>query len=358
MISADAELRDFLGERLHHLSGLLSRKHGESPGSLPIPPGVILLRSDDGLPAKILHTRLGRIAPGSIHPDELTDLPRLANRLEARWIVSTEGGALTSINETASADLRPGQDMVDFWLCLARAAACEIEAGRITYWPDPFEGIALPSREALDRAFDALLPPNSSALLYVFDGPSLYAEAIVVRGSREIELVAGHDALEIGPPPLQWREGYRDLLKAAEARLAKPSVGVFVTLEAARAIASGKRSGELPKALARRELIVEPAPYWLAGPLGAVAVRDAVEVGRKARAQISERLDHAGLGGRLFKRGGRLAGQVGGALADRLRQTAPMKKVEERVSSIQGPTDFEDLLGFDPFMVARKIREI
>lgn len=353
MFAEDTQFRDFQGERLRRFASLIPQRSGD---------GLLILCDGEDRVLKAHHTSSGRVDPESLKATALDDLAPLAESEKVGWIVLASTSALASLNEAASAALKPGGDLVDVGICMARAAVEEARAGGIRYWPDLFEGLELPSRTVLDRVFDTLFTPETTALLYIFDGSELYTEGIVLRGKTDIEAIVGHEALAAGPPPKRWREDYKEILKQAEKKLGAPSLGVFVSLDAAQSILAGKRPGELARAMARKDLIIDPLPFWLAGPIGAVAVRDAVSVGRRASAQIAERLDGGGLGGRLAKKGGklagRLAGRMKGKLAGKLKEATPLRKVGRKVEDLRKQADLQELLGFDPFKIGTRLMKI
>ena len=122
----------------------------------------------------------------------------------------------------------------------------------------------------------------------------------------------------------------------------------------------GSQPGAFTRALASKDLIIDPMPLWLAGPVGAAAVHDAVEVGRQARAQLDGVLESSRLG-RLWARSGggalagRLAGQIRGAVGEKLRDAAPLRHVEEKLDHLRHKVDLAEVLGFDPFTVAERL---
>jgi len=220
-------------------------------------------------------------------------------------------------------------------------------------WPDIFKGIRPPTREVLERVFDVVLPPKTSALFYVFDGTELFAELLVVRGASQLILIAGHDALDIGPPPRHWQEGYKDLIKACTERFEQPSVGVFVSRRAF--VGLFREEVKLSDAMARKELILDPLPLWLAGPLGLTALRDVVEVGRHATSQMIERFAPYGLGARVA---GKMAGRLKQAIGDRVRDRAPIKKAEASWARLRQQTNLSEILGFDPTILIERLKKL
>lgn len=352
MLAERIEFRDFDAVRVGNLGRLVASGpwSGGGLGRGNGPAGLIVLRRS-GRVVKALRTGRGPIEPGPVAA--AASLSEAAGLVGARWAVAVDVEALVAANEAASARLAVGCDLVDLLYEIVRALADQAAAGRLEVWPEIFEGIKVPPRDAIARLFDTALPPHTSALAYVFEGSTLRAELICVRGAREVATLAGHDALRCGPPPGRWREGYGQLLEAARRELAPPSIGVFVELEALRRLMGTTGDGELPRALARRDLIIDPLPPWLAGPLGALAARDAVEAGRRVGERLLRRVGE-GMGPRATGLGAAIAGKV----ADRLRRAAPIERVGETVERLRKSADLTELLGFDPLRLGARLIEL
>lgn len=345
MIADHVEFSGFDPERVANLLDLAGRGPAGPEALLPGPPGLLVLKRGSRA-LKLVHTRTGRLGPAGV--DLSAGLETLGRARGARWVLAAEEEAVNRATEEASGRLSPGADIVDFGLELGRALLSELEGGGIDLWPPLFDGVRVPARRDLERALDVVIPPRSCVLFYVFSGGTLHAEAICARGDRQIETIAGHGALGI-PVPARWRDEHRVLLEAAGRRFGPPALGVFASLDAVRALARGEvEAGELPRLAARKELIVDPSPPWLAAPLGLAALRGAVEVGKRAGERLAKRADPTGLGARL-------ASRVGGALRDRLRGSAVVERVEQRVGSIASAADLSEHLGFDPFVLAGRV---
>ena len=341
MLSERVEFRDFDGERLGNLSRLLP---GVSRLVGPGPAGLIVLRRD-GRVVKVLHTHRGRLEPGP--SADATSLCEAATGVGARWAIAADLDALAAANEAASARLVLGCDPIELALEVARALSDQAAAGAFELWPPIFDGVRIPSRDDLERLFDTVLPTRSSALVYVFDGTDLFAEVICVRGARDITTIAGHDALRSGQAPRRWREGYGQILDAARRELAPPSIGIFVARETLQRLLAPVQDGELPRALARRDLIFDPLPTWLAGPLGVLAARDVVEAGRRAGERLISRVRPDGLGA-----------VIAGRVAGRLRRALPIERVGRTVDKLRRTADLSELIGFDPFVLGARLVEL
>lgn len=345
MITDSIEFRGFDGARYANLTGLARGRGGAGP------PGLVLLRRD-GQVVLAHHTHRGRLEAGEVSGEGT--LEEEAQRQGARWAVAVDGEALEAIHESVAGAFRVGGDGVEMALLLIEAAGREVEAGRLELTPNLVEGVGLPSRRTLDRVLDIVFPPGSTVLIYVFDGPRLFGEVVLARGPRQITLIGGHDVLESGPPPRRWREDYKRLLSAAERELGPPSLGVFVSVDVARAWMRGDRSVDPSRALARKDLILDPLPMWLAGPLGVAAVRGVMEAGRKAGTELVERVRPTGLAGKLA---GKVAGRMRREVSERLHQSGAVHRVEEQVDRFKRRADLGEVLGFDPFLLGRRLAE-
>jgi hypothetical protein len=343
MISDRIELRGFDEERLANLVGLAG-----TPGrgsSAAWAPGLVVVRSGHSV-VKALHTTRGRLDPAAVSLD--LDLPALASGHAARWVVVAEVAALGDAFEATAGRLMPGCDLVELMLELVRSLGAEVEAGRVAMWPALTEGVTVPDRSSVERAFDLVLPPQRSALLYVFDSDALHAEVICVRGLRDVELLAGHDALGVGPPPRDWRGRHKEVLDAIARNMEPPAVGAFLSLDAVRSLRDGLAPAGLSALVRSRELIIDPLPLWLSAPLGLAAARGALEAGRRTGSRLARAMDPHG-------RGARLADRLASAVKARVRSSEVAGQIEGAITQIGAGADLTSLLGFDPFALAGRL---
>jgi hypothetical protein len=120
------------------------------------------------------------------------------------------------------------------------------------------------------------------------------------------------------------------ILKEAAQRMAPPSVGVFADEAALRRVVFGTEPAALPRALASRDVILDPLPPWLAVLLG---VDTAAKAAGTARS-VLRRLDPFGLAERID------LGRLGDRARRRLGAEFPLPRI----------------LGFDPLAVIDRLQ--
>jgi hypothetical protein len=233
----------------------------------PTPPLLLLL--DEGRPVKAL--RPG--APAEDAEEDLArlpwhgtaSLPQLRHLCGARLAAALDVAAIDRIAVAVDTGVDPRQDLVEQGLVFARAVRAEV--GRGLHLDPAMAGrLPLPSFAALQQTFDALLPDDRAAALFVFEeGPAghahLHASAVVEKRGGHVVRVTSHRALgAIAPGFLGGR--HRRYLDAIERRIARPHVALFCTRDAWREIA-GPASGALARQVALRGAVIDPVPPWL-----------------------------------------------------------------------------------------------
>jgi hypothetical protein len=143
--------------------------------------------------------------------------------------------------------------------------------------------------------------------------------------------VTGHDALGgIAVRGTHWKTAVPRILQEAGQRLAPPAVGIFADESALRRIVFGTESSALPRALATRDVVIDPLPPWLALLLGLDTAAKAAGTARG----LLRRFDPLGLADRFD------VGRVAGVIQKRLGAENP----------------FARLLGFDPFAILARLQ--
>lgn len=244
---------------------------------------------DDDVVLLALHSLDGRWDEGI--GAEVGPLPRLAEASGARRVLALRAGAMEELVERAALRYRPGQDYLTQTLMVVRAARELADAGLVRLWPNPLAGVPIPSPQAVQRALDLVLPVDKAAVLVLWDG-GLWT-AVALRRRREgIDLVAGPDLLARWAGPLggDWRRDHRVFVDAVARAVAPVHLGVFAEADTFRDLLRSDAPGRWAKAIAVRDVIVNPMPGFVTAAVGADAVRG---VGR-ASAQVLGGLDLAG----------------------------------------------------------------
>jgi hypothetical protein len=283
--------------------------------------GLIVLHEGDRI-LKAIRTGGGRVE--GLTWDGPAELKALARAQGVRWVAAFQDGALDELMHRVQQRVRIDQDALSQWLEWARAARELLAEGLIAVHPHPFEGVPTPQAATLARAFDLALPDDRTAVLYLFEGPSVYTSLVVRKTRGAIDLIAGHRALGLHPAELRSFLDYPRILDAVKRRFGEPHVGFFAERATAQRLLADPRPGTWARAYALREVIVEPMTPWAGVMLGSGVVREAFDRSRK----LLSRLDPLGLA-QPFARAAR----------DKLTATV----------------DFKQILGFDPFEVIERL---
>ncbi len=236
---------------------------------------------DDDTIMLALHSLDGRCAESIGTP--LGPLPELAAAAGAHRVLVLRVGAMEELAERIALRYRPGQDYLTQALMVTRAARELADAGLIRLWPNPLAGVPIPSPQAVRRAMDLVLPVDKAAVLVLWDGDMW--TAVALRRRREgIDFVAGPDLLTRWAGPLggDWRRDHRVFLDAVARAVAPVHLGVFAEADTFRALLRSTEPGRWAKAIAIRDVVVNPMPGFVAAAVGADAVRGVGKVSAQA----------------------------------------------------------------------------
>ncbi len=255
------------------------------------PAGTLTVVVDeDDLVLTALHSLDGRTDAHT--GQELPPLRALAAEAGARRVLVLRAGAMEELAERVALRYQPGQDYLTQTLTVARAGRELADAGLVRLWPNPMASVPIPSPQAVQRAMDLVLPVDKAALLVLWDG-ELWT-AVALRRRREgIDLVAGPDLLSRWAGPLggDWRRDHRVFVDAVARAVAPVHLGIFAEAATFRALLSSSTPGRWAKAIAVRDVVVNPMPGFVAAALSADAVRGVGQVSARAL----DGLDVAGL---------------------------------------------------------------
>jgi len=281
---------------------------------------LVLVVSRTGRVRKAFHStrgpvpELARTSYGD--PGELVNLARLHR---AYRVLVVREGTLEEIADRIALRLHRDDDYLAQWLVVIRAVREALDAGQLQLYPRPFAGLPVPTAPMIHRALDTILPEDTALVLATFDGDALATAVALRRKHGEIDRVLGPDLLTRWTGPLggDWRRDHRLLTDAVAEHVAPVHLGLYAQHEDLRALLRNPKPGAWARAVATRDLIIQPSPPYVAVALGADAVR--------AAARRSSRM---------------LAG------IDALAPLAPFARlIRGRISEIASVTS---TLGFDP----------
>jgi hypothetical protein len=305
-----------------HASNLWSLLTLQGSRARQIPMAFALL--DRGRPTFLVVGRRHAPVPAGFDRISPENAGPLAAALGVRLLVAAEEEAARDIVEDVQTRWRHGDDhLVQAGIVLQQIRVA-LDEGSVIVWPDFFTVLARLEADTMQRTFDAVFPPESAAILYVFRKQAIHSALITVRGPERIEAVSGHWSVREQVGTFHpWQDGYPRILKAVEAVHRPPSLGFFAEFETVREMLEDPRPGQLSRAIMDRRVIVDPMPAWMAAALGL----DALTRAARLSMDLLEKADRLGIGRRFDLAGVR----------------------KEVKSHIDRQVDLEALLGFDPF---------
>ena len=273
MLSPDVRIVDIDGAHWANLLALGRRPGGRRGGWL-------LVFVDGKRVVRAIHTRDGAVDPAAVAwRGPGTPLEPIRRAHDAGRIVVVDEGGLAALFERAESLLGPGQDYVEQLLNVMRAVRLKNGDG---LWIEPrtLSRFPIPSYAAVQHTFDRLWPDGRTLVFYVVDeaNDGVHCSLILGKQRGDIELVTTHMAIageaHIGK---DWRHrGYKDVLAAVRERFGPAHLGVFLDVAGLERIGRGPR-GALAREIARRHVVVEPAPAWLLTVIGGTAAYGVAE---------------------------------------------------------------------------------
>lgn len=317
----------------------LDRRHLQNWWQLALPPGLsttprfaILVLEHN----QLIHAL--RLGEGAINHREVafigtsrSQLATLSKAMAVDGLLVIERDALAKLLAAMESKLQVGHDLaqqgVGLWQALRKSEGIYSHPSLIDLIP--------PLRfDALQKTFNLLVPDASALAIYVIDEDRkrVHCSALALKDSGGIEGAYMHPLLAdlVSERELcrDFRQNYDRINRALSARVAKPSICVFIEVAAVRRILKGPAQ-QLSTELKARNLIVDPAPVWLLGLLGGAA---AVAVATRNAQRVA----------RFFPKGARkMAGNVAGAAQGRLKDSAANPFA---------------MLGFDPIELLQTLR--
>jgi hypothetical protein len=257
------------------------------------PRGGVVVVHEDGVPLKVLHTRLGRLDPSTALPPPVEGpsaglalrtgqpaaLERLAQDHHASWAIGMSLGALDELMERFGAGVRRGDDLTAQALQLVSIVRDLISEGAIATWPQRLRGVPIPTPQVVRRTLDALCADGKAIALGLFDGGGLWTAFVARRRGPGFDVIAGPESLRpaLGLLSGDWRRDYRHLERAVEDRYAPVGFGCFAELATFRALQTDARPGAWSRAIAIRDVVIAPMPAAVGVAMGIDSARYALE---------------------------------------------------------------------------------
>ncbi len=327
MITVDTRFSGFDARSWHRLVTLVApglgshppyahaRRAGERGGML-----VVLYHA--GRVLRAVHTQRGVVA-AEVWPGP-EGLEALAQAHGTRFAVAAEAGALEELGERVGGRLHAGDDPWATVLIVAGAVRELVDEGQVHLVPRVSTAVPLPPADVLRRAWDHVLPEGRTAVVALFDRDELDTAVVVRRQGAGLDRVYGPEALRtmVGPLGGDFRRDYRVLRAAVERDLGPVAAGLYTTTAALRGLLQSAVPGAWARAIAARDVVVDPLPPWMAVAAGASALRAAAAQSRRVMAGL-----------------------------ELLGLMTPLARRVREIGEMVGEIDLRGVLGFDPLEV-------
>ncbi|NUQ73678.1 MAG: hypothetical protein HUU21_09000 [Polyangiaceae bacterium] len=296
MLAPDVRFEGFTATDWIRLVSLFRPRRPENPEQGPARPrgGIVAVHAGGKL-RKLVHTHVGRLRLDDAQRDWPLPAETLASRHDASWALLLHTGALDTIMERFGARARRGDDLSTQTLTLLELAREELHAGRIELWPRRLRGLPIPSPGVVRSTLDSVCPPGKTIVIGLFEAGELWTSIALRRGELGFDLLLGPDEVRVDMGLLagDWRRDYRHLYHTVEERCGPVALGCYAEVGTLRKLLVDSTPGVWARAVAVRDVILNPVPAALTVPLGIDAGRAAFSALRS----VAERLDPLGIAG-------------------------------------------------------------
>ncbi len=284
----------------------------------PLAGGMLLVAHDGTNVLRALHTLRGVVATEGPYNGRET-LTALAAQCDTHFAVALRRDAAERFMERAGGRCTTGDDAVETTLLTLNIVRELMDDGAVDVLPAPLRSIPLPPAEVVRVAWDRILPDDHSAVIALFEGPALVSGVAIRRRGGVIDQVHGVESLRAWSGPLggDFRRDHRVIRAAVERSLGPVAVGFFAPEAMVQGLLRAEVAGQWARAVAVRDVIVEPMPAWAAMATGVSALHRAADESR------------------------RWALDADGWLA----------RATRKVVDLAGTVDVQSVLGFDPLAV-------
>jgi hypothetical protein len=202
------------------------------------------------------------------------ELPQLCERLGAQRAIVVKLGAIEELTERAVPRVLGSDNYAAQWLGLLSAARELEREGALYFWPEHGR-LPLPSPPVLARTLDTVLPDERSLLAVLWEDSVPWTALLLRRRAGEIDLVAGPEFVldVVGPLGGDYRRDHRAVSRAVSDAVAPVHIGIYAQRSRFERLLRNPEPGAWAKAVALREIIIDPSPAYVHVALTADAMR-------------------------------------------------------------------------------------
>jgi hypothetical protein len=274
VLSANLRVTGYDSVTWMRLLSLFERRQARRDGVAKARSGLLVIVEDErgAVCAAFLSDR------GSVAIEDYksrADLARLCDEHRAAAGIAMRLGTIEELTERAAEHVLRTDDYAAQWLALLQAARELEREGALQFWPEREGRLALPSPQMINKAFDVLLPDEHAFAAVLWDETELWTALVLRRRGGQIDLVGGPELVldVVGPLGGDYRRDHRAVSRAISEAVAPVQVGLYAQRRRFERLLRNAEPGAWAKAIALREVIIDPSPAYVHVAVGADALR-------------------------------------------------------------------------------------
>ncbi|HKU44595.1 MAG TPA: hypothetical protein VJR89_40825 [Polyangiales bacterium] len=201
-------------------------------------------------------------------------LAALCERLGAPRAIVVRLGAIEELTERAVPRVLGTENYAAQWLGLLSAMRELEREGALYFWPER-RALPLPNGAVLARTVDTVLPDERALLAVLWEDGVPWTALLLRRRAGEIDLVAGPEFVldVVGPLGGDYRRDHRAVSRAVSDAVAPVHIGIYAQRSRFELLLRNPAPGAWAKAVALRDIIIDPSPPYVHVALAADALR-------------------------------------------------------------------------------------
>ncbi|HTU57790.1 MAG TPA: hypothetical protein VMF89_05140 [Polyangiales bacterium] len=189
--------------------------------------------------------------------------------------VALKLGTIEELTERATPQMLRTDDYAGQWLALLTAARELEREGALYFWPEPRNVVPLPTPQLVTRALDVVLPDEHSFVAALWEDAELWTALVLRRRGGQFDLIGGPELVldTVGPLSGDFRRDHRAVSRAISTSIAPLQLGIYTQRRRFERLLREAEPGAWAKAVALREIIIDPSPAYVNIAVGADALR-------------------------------------------------------------------------------------